>query len=133
MIQKMCFMASRKSNFLKEKWGWSNDGPMSLSKSGVSPLCHAKVTLLIVDVMSFQTPRWLKQHFTVTDSFTLPFYVPYPQRVYDPRLQGLPVMQPPSQSQSFLQLRLRQHQPIQTPKVDCAATFITNPTITRIY
>ena len=44
-IQKICFMAFRKSNYLNGRWGWSNDEALCQKVPSVSPPCHAQVTL----------------------------------------------------------------------------------------
>jgi len=49
IVQKICFMASRISNYLNKIWGWSNDKPPCQKVSSISPPCHTKVTLLMAE------------------------------------------------------------------------------------
>jgi hypothetical protein len=49
MVQKIGFMASIKSNYLNERWGWSNDEHPCQKVPRISPPCHAKVTLLMAE------------------------------------------------------------------------------------
>jgi hypothetical protein len=49
IVQKIGFMASRKSSYLNKRWGWSNDEPPCQKAPSLSPPCHAKVTLLMAE------------------------------------------------------------------------------------
>ena len=49
MVKKIGFMASQKSYYLNEWWGWSNNKPPCQKVSSVSPPCHEKVMLLMAE------------------------------------------------------------------------------------